>query len=74
MPFAAAIRERAGIATGAVGLITEPAQAEAIVAAGQADSSCSPARCCATRTGRSHAAQALGAEVEWPVQYLRARP
>ena len=37
VPFAAAIRERAGIATGAVGMITEPAQAEAIVAAGQAD-------------------------------------
>ena len=35
--FAAGIREEAGIATGAVGLITEPAQAEAIIADGRAD-------------------------------------
>ncbi|MEC8496239.1 MAG: oxidoreductase, partial [Planctomycetota bacterium] len=35
--FAAGIREEAGIATGAVGLITEPAQAEAIIVDGRAD-------------------------------------
>jgi 2,4-dienoyl-CoA reductase-like NADH-dependent reductase (Old Yellow Enzyme family) len=37
VPFAAAIRQQVGIATGAVGLITEPAQAEQIVSTGQAD-------------------------------------
>lgn len=37
VPFAEQIREQAGIPTGAVGLITEPAQAEAIVADGRAD-------------------------------------
>ena len=37
VPFAAGIREEAGIATGAVGLITEPVQAEAIIAEGRAD-------------------------------------
>ena len=37
VPFAERIRREAGIATGAVGLITEPAQADAIIAAGQAD-------------------------------------
>ena len=37
VPFAERIRREAGIATGAVGLITDPDQAEAIVAAGQAD-------------------------------------
>jgi len=36
-PFAERIRREAGIATGAVGLITEPADAEAIVAEGRAD-------------------------------------
>ena len=36
-PFAAAIRERAGVPTGAVGLITEPIQAEHILVSGQAD-------------------------------------
>lgn len=37
VPFAQAIRERSGVATGAVGLITEPAQAEAILTEGHAD-------------------------------------
>lgn len=37
VPFAARIRREAGIATGAVGLITEAQQAEAVVAQGQAD-------------------------------------
>ena len=37
VPFAASIREEAGIATGAVGLITEPGQADAIIAGGRAD-------------------------------------
>jgi 2,4-dienoyl-CoA reductase-like NADH-dependent reductase (Old Yellow Enzyme family) len=35
--FAAAIRHAVGIATGAVGMITSPQQAEQIVATGQAD-------------------------------------
>ncbi len=37
VPFAAGIRKDAGIATGAVGLITEAAQANAIIADGRAD-------------------------------------
>ena len=37
VPFAEAIRKEAGIATAAVGLITEPAQAEEILAGGKAD-------------------------------------
>ena len=37
VPFAERIRREAGIATGAVGLITEPAQANAIIADGRAD-------------------------------------
>ncbi|RLT44049.1 MAG: NADH:flavin oxidoreductase/NADH oxidase [Chloroflexi bacterium] len=73
VPFARAIRERVGIATGAVGLITAPAHAESIVAAGEAD---------AVFVGREelrdpyfplHAAAELGAEIDWPVQYQRAR-
>ena len=35
--FAERIRREAGILTGAVGLITEPKQADDIIAAGQAD-------------------------------------
>jgi 2,4-dienoyl-CoA reductase-like NADH-dependent reductase (Old Yellow Enzyme family) len=37
VPFAEQIRREADIATGAVGMITEPAQAEAILAEGRAD-------------------------------------
>ncbi len=37
MPFAARIRKEAGIKTWAVGVITEPEQAERIVASGEAD-------------------------------------
>jgi 2,4-dienoyl-CoA reductase-like NADH-dependent reductase (Old Yellow Enzyme family) len=37
VPFAEAIRAQAGVRTAAVGLITEPVQAEAIVAEGRAD-------------------------------------
>jgi 2,4-dienoyl-CoA reductase-like NADH-dependent reductase (Old Yellow Enzyme family) len=72
-PFAAAVRQQAKIATGAVGLITEPAQAEQIVGTGQAD---------AVLLGREllrdpywplHAAKELGVDIPWPVQYLRAK-
>lgn len=73
-PFAAAVRREAGIATGAVGLITEPAQAEQIVSAGLAD---------AVMIGREflrdpywplHAARSLGVDIPWPSQYERAKP
>jgi 2,4-dienoyl-CoA reductase-like NADH-dependent reductase (Old Yellow Enzyme family) len=37
VPFAAAVRQEAQIATGAVGFITQPVQAEQIIATGQAD-------------------------------------
>ena len=37
VPFAAAIKEKTGVPTAAVGMITEPFQAEQILATGQAD-------------------------------------
>jgi 2,4-dienoyl-CoA reductase-like NADH-dependent reductase (Old Yellow Enzyme family) len=73
VPFAAAIRERAGIATGAVGMITEPAQAEAIVAGGQADIVLLAREMLRDPYWTLHAARTLGADVSWPSQYLRAR-
>ncbi|HXK12816.1 MAG TPA: NADH:flavin oxidoreductase/NADH oxidase [Vicinamibacteria bacterium] len=73
VPFAAAIRERARIATGAVGLLTEPAQAEAIVAEGKADLVLLARQMLRDPYWPLHAARALGAEARWPVQYLRAR-
>jgi 2,4-dienoyl-CoA reductase-like NADH-dependent reductase (Old Yellow Enzyme family) len=73
VPFAAAIRERAGIPTCAVGLITEPRQAEAIVASGQADLVLLAREMLRDPYWPLHAARALGADVGWPDQYLRAR-
>ena len=74
VPFAEAIRERAGVLTGAVGMITEPAQAEAIVAGGKADLVLLARQILREPYWPLHAARALGAEVRWPDQYLRARP
>ena len=73
-PFAAAIREEAKIATGAVGLITDAAQAEQIVATGLADAVFLAREMLRDPYWPLHAARELGAEVEWPKQYLRAKP
>jgi len=74
VPFAAAIRERAGTLTGAVGLLTEPAQADAVVAEGKADIVLLARQMLRDPYWPLHAAVALGDEAPWPVQYLRARP
>ncbi|MEJ2060623.1 MAG: NADH:flavin oxidoreductase/NADH oxidase [Gammaproteobacteria bacterium] len=73
-PFATAIRERAGMPTGAVGLITAPAQAEHILTSGQADAVLLARELLRDPYWPLHAAHALGAEVTWPKQYERARP
>jgi len=73
-PFAATVRREAGIATGAVGMITRPEQAEQIVATGQADVVFMAREMLRDPYWPLHAAQALGAEAPWPDQYLRARP
>jgi 2,4-dienoyl-CoA reductase-like NADH-dependent reductase (Old Yellow Enzyme family) len=73
-PFAAAIRKEAGIATGAVGLITSPEQAEHILVTGQADAVFLARQLLRDPYWPLRAAQALGAATGWPNQYLRARP
>jgi 2,4-dienoyl-CoA reductase-like NADH-dependent reductase (Old Yellow Enzyme family) len=72
VPFAAAIRREAGIATGAVGLIREPEQAERILADGQADLIVMGRRLMDDPQWPLRAAKALGAEHPWPLQYQRA--
>lgn len=72
VPFAARVRAEAGIASGAVGLITEPAQAEQIVATGQADAVLLARQMLRDPYWPLHAAQALRADAPWPNQYLRA--
>ncbi len=74
LPHAEHIRRETGLPTIAVGLITEPAQAEEILASGQAD---------LVALGRAmlynprwpwHAAASLGAQVPGIPQYLRCQP
>ena len=74
VPFAAEIRARVGIPTGAVGLITQAAQAEQIVATGQADVVILAREMLRDPYWPLHAAVTLRADVPWPPQYLRAKP
>ncbi|HEY0613064.1 MAG TPA: NADH:flavin oxidoreductase/NADH oxidase [Candidatus Elarobacter sp.] len=71
-PFAERIRREAGLATGAVGMITEPADAEAIVAEGRADLVIIARELLRDPYWPLFAARALGADIAWPPQYQRA--
>jgi 2,4-dienoyl-CoA reductase-like NADH-dependent reductase (Old Yellow Enzyme family) len=72
VPFAEQIRREAGIATGAVGLITTPQQADEIVRKGQADIVLLAREFLRDPYFPLHAAKALGVEMKPPVQYGRA--
>jgi 2,4-dienoyl-CoA reductase-like NADH-dependent reductase (Old Yellow Enzyme family) len=74
VPLAAKIRQEVGIATGTVGLITAPVQAEQIVATGLADVVFLARALLRDPYWPMHAAQVLKAEHVWPVQYERAKP
>jgi 2,4-dienoyl-CoA reductase-like NADH-dependent reductase (Old Yellow Enzyme family) len=73
-PFSAAIRARVGIATAAVGLITEPYQAETILVTGQADAVLLAREFLRDPYWPLHAAHRLQADIKWPKQYERGRP
>ena len=73
VPFADAIKKKAGIATCAVGLITEPEQAEAIVKEERADAVMMAREFLRNPRWPLHAAKVLGAEVNWPAQLLRGK-
>jgi 2,4-dienoyl-CoA reductase-like NADH-dependent reductase (Old Yellow Enzyme family) len=72
--FAERIREEVGMLTGAVGLITTPAEAEAILANGQADLVLLAREFLREPYFPLMAAHELGVEMPWPVQYERAKP
>ena len=74
VPFAGDIRRQARIATAAVGLITEPAQAEEILQSGKADAVLLARAMLRDPYWPLHAAHALGVDAAWPTQYLRAKP
>ena len=70
--FAAAIRREAGLATGTVGLILDPAQAETIVRTEQADMVFLARELLRDPYWPRRAAQELGVKIKAPVQYERA--
>jgi NADPH2 dehydrogenase len=74
VPAAARIRAATGLVTRAVGLITSPRQADAIIAEGQADQVALARALLDDPRWGWHAADQLGAEVHCPPQYARARP
>ncbi len=73
VPFADQIRNQADIPTAAVGLITEPEQAEEIVSSGKADAVMMAREFLRNPRWPLFAAQKLGCEVKWPVQLLRGK-
>jgi 2,4-dienoyl-CoA reductase-like NADH-dependent reductase (Old Yellow Enzyme family) len=72
--LAETLRRETGLPTLAVGLITEAAQAEAIVASGQADLVALARAMLFDPRWPWHAAAQLGATVEAPPQYWRSQP
>ncbi|MET9474221.1 NADH:flavin oxidoreductase/NADH oxidase [Streptomyces sp. NPDC002922] len=72
VPFAARVREETSLPVAAVGLITEPQQAEKILADGQADAVLLGRELLRSPSWAQHAARELGGEVHKPAQYLRA--
>ena len=72
VPFAAEIRKRAGIMTGAVGLITEPRQANEIITSGAADLVFLAREMLREPYWALKAQAELGQEPSWPVQYSYA--
>jgi len=72
VPFAETVRREAGVRTGAVGMITEPAQANEIIASEKADVVLLARQMLRDPYWPLHAARALGADAPVPRQYLRA--
>jgi 2,4-dienoyl-CoA reductase-like NADH-dependent reductase (Old Yellow Enzyme family) len=74
VPFADEIRRRSGALTGAVGLITTAAQADAILREGKADVVLLAREFLRQPYWPLNVAHELGFPCSWPAQYLRAAP
>jgi len=66
------IHREAGVPTAAVGMITEPAQADQIIRTGQADLVLLARELLRNPYWPLHAAETLKQPISWPVQYARA--
>jgi 2,4-dienoyl-CoA reductase-like NADH-dependent reductase (Old Yellow Enzyme family) len=73
VPFATALRAEAGILTAAVGLITEPEQADHIVVSGEADAVFLGREMLRNPRWALYAAEKLGVTIKWPPNLNRAR-
>ncbi|MDQ0613244.1 2,4-dienoyl-CoA reductase-like NADH-dependent reductase (Old Yellow Enzyme family) [Microbacterium sp. W4I4] len=73
VPFAATVRAGGRVPTAAVGVITSGRQAEEILTSGAADAVFAGREWLRDPHFALRAARELGAEVDWPPQYLRAR-
>ena len=71
--FAEQVRRDAGVRTGAVGMITDPAQADQIIRSGQADVVFLARQFLREPYWPLLAARALGHDIQWPAQYDRAK-
>jgi 2,4-dienoyl-CoA reductase-like NADH-dependent reductase (Old Yellow Enzyme family) len=74
VPFAARVRAETGVPTAAVGLITEPTQADDLIADGSADAVFLAREMLRDPHWPLRAARELGADITWPEQYQRAAP
>ncbi len=74
VPFAKRVKAEVGLPTIAVGLITEPEQAEAIIADGDADAVSLARAILYDPRWPWHAAAKLGAQAVAPKQYWRSQP
>ncbi len=72
--FAESVKKETGILTAAVGLITETAQAEAILQEGRADLIVMAREFLRDPYFPLHAAYELEEQIKWPEQYERAKP
>ena len=74
VPFAERVKRETAITTGAIGLISDPRQAEEIVASGKADFVSLARAMLFNPRWPQHAAIMLGAEAHYAPQYERATP
>ena len=74
VPFATAIRTETGIMTTAVGLITEPEQANHIIQTGEADAVFMAREFLRNPRFPLNAAHKLGVKINWPLPIERGRP
>ncbi len=73
VPFSEEIKHGSSIKTSAVGMISDPIQANEIIESGQADAVMLARQFLRNPRWPLHAAQVLGVDIQWPVQIARGK-